>query len=574
MELYFVSKKNEVEKMAKRTNTFPSVPGLGAFCLAWPLAMVVGSTACAGTEQPLAASTFSNSIGVNTHFPYGVIGSSSVYQTANFTPISVLLINLGIQHIRDGMDCSYGSNPSGPYAAYDRQFKYLAANGIHASLTSDPRGDNNTQTPAMAVSAVVTMNANGAGIEAIEGPNELDDAPAGFTYNGATNFPADVIAYQTQLYAAFKGNPKTAGLTVIGPSEGKTHGLPSQNPLTPSSMYNYCDAGNFHAYSFGGNYATQHFTYDTINWYEGQGDTPSINIDPKWNLLIPVAQPPFALYNASGTMTAARPMYATEKGYFTGTAAQSVSQSTFAKYMPRVFADDMVAGIARTYSYELLDEPAYTTVNGKTTATTNPTDQWSNAGLIAVNSDGTFAPKPAYYTLQHLLQLLKDTGSSTSTSSLNYTLSFTYPAGYATASPNSWGVPTTIQHLLLQKSDGTYELLLWNDVSSAAIADTAGNALTSTARDIAVPTFPVTLVFNTPVSQSAVYYGLNPYGTTYATTLDTSSRTIAGGQITLNVPDYVTILEFTAVPEPTLVAPLAIATLALILRRPQGFSGH
>ena len=167
-----------------------------------------------------------------------------------------------------------------------------------------------------------------------------------------------------------------------------------------------------------------------------------------------------------------------------------------------------------------------------------------------------------------MIQLLGDTGSSKGTSSLSYSLSFQYPSGYGSSSPNYWGVPTTISHLLLQKSNGTFELLLWNDVSSAAIADTSGNALAGTARDINVPTFPVTLTFNTPVNTSAVFYGLDPNGTTYATTLDTSDVNIAGNQITLNVPDYVTILEFSVAPEPGSIASLLAAVSAMMLCRP------
>ena len=220
-------------------------------------------------------------------------------------------------------------------------------------------------------------------------------------------------------------------------------------------------------------------------------------------------------------------MYATEKGYYTGTAAESVSQATFAKYIPRMFADDLVAGITRTYSYQLVDQ------------TTDPTQGFSNGGLIAVNGNGTLSPKPAYYTLQHMIQLLSDSGTLSSTLPLYYSLSYTPPAGYTTANPNYWGIPPTIQHLLLQKSNGTYELLVWNDVSSAAIADGNGTALTSTARDIRVPLFPVTLTFATPVQTSATLYGLNPYGNTSATTLDTTAENIVGGSLALNVPDYV-----------------------------------
>lgn len=515
------------------------------------LAGAILSPSAAQGEQAISASSFTNAIGVNTHFAYGQ-ETTNVNQTANFPQINKLLMALGIQHIRDGLVCGFADNSSG---FYDQELQFLASNGIHTALNSSPRGDLDAQTPNMALNSILSLNATSNVVESIEGPNELDCA-GDYTYDGNSGFPSNVIAYQRQLFNAFKGNRKTANLVVIGPSEGKTYGStgPNQNPLAAGSLYNYCDVGNFHPYCYGGNFATQHYTYDSIKWYYGQANTPSVNIDPNsiniaaLPYAFQVNQPPFALYNSSGKMTTARPMYATEKGYFNGTATQSVSAATLAKYIPRMFADDMVAGIARTYCYELLDEAIYSTSKGVTTAATDPTNCQENFGLIAVNSNGTLSPKPAYYTLQHMIQLLDDTGTAKSTESLNYKLSYTPPSAYATADPNYWGIPTTIQHLLLQKSNGMFELLLWNDVSSAAIADTSGNALASTARDIAVPKFPLTLTFTTRIKPSVTLYGLNPYGTTLATTLDTTRLSMVNDQITINVPDYVTIVEITPVP--------------------------
>ena len=319
--------------------------------------MLIPLTARAGTEQAISASAFINSIGVNTHIAYCFDNTQS-YQTGNFAQINTLLIGLGVEHIRDGLVCAYADDPTNTYgnAAYDQEFATLAANGIRSDLISDPRGDNNTQTPAMAVSAIATMNANGCGVESVEGPNELDLA-GNYNYDGNVGFPNNVMAYQQGLYTTFKANPQTSGLTVIGPSEGQTYSSAAENPLPAGSMYNYADVGNFHPYSFGGDYESQHYTYDSINWYYGQADTPSVNIDGQWPYTFPIYQPPFAQYNNSGTMTAALPIYATEKGYFNGTAAESVDAVTLAKYVPRMFADDMLYGISRTYSYELLDQP-------------------------------------------------------------------------------------------------------------------------------------------------------------------------------------------------------------------------
>ena len=268
-----------------------------ALCFARPMAALICSSAWAGTEQAISASAFINSIGVNTHFAY-CFDTTQSYQTANFAQINTLLVNLGVEHIRDGLVCAYANDPTNAngYGAYDQEFSYLAASGIHADLISDPRGDNNTQTPVVAQAAIATMNANSNVIEAVEGPNELDLA-GNYNYAGNVGFPNNVIAYQQGLYSAFKSNPQTAGLTVIGPSEGQTYGSAAGNPLPAGSMYNYADVGNFHPYSFGGDFNSQHYTYDSINWYYGQADNPSVNIDGQWPYTFPVYQPPFAQYN-------------------------------------------------------------------------------------------------------------------------------------------------------------------------------------------------------------------------------------------------------------------------------------
>ena len=130
------------------------------------------------------------------------------------------------------------------------------------------------------------------------------------------------------------------------------------------------------------------------------------------------------------------PVVSTETGYHTSAPnGDQVSEVAAAKYIPRLFAEYFNRGIARTYAYELID------------GLDDPANPEANFGLL--RNDGS--PKPAYDALKNLIDLLEEPGADFTPQSLDYALSTSEP---------------TVQHTLLQKSDGTFYLLLWNDVES------------------------------------------------------------------------------------------------------------
>ena len=130
--------------------------------------------------------------------------------------------------------------------------------------------------------------------------------------------------------------------------------------------------------------------------------------------------------NADALLAAgSRPVITTELGYDT-----SVTDPTqAAKWTLDAALDGMKDGDAKTYFYALFD------------------DQSGNFGLM--NPDGS--PKPTGEALHNLTTLLQDTGGSFAPGSLDYTLDNT------AAGDNS---------LLMEKSDGTYWLALWNESNS------------------------------------------------------------------------------------------------------------
>lgn len=136
-----------------------------------------------------------------------------------------------------------------------------------------------------------------------------------------------------------------------------------------------------------------------------------------------------------------KPIVMTESGYHNALNDHSdqpaVSEQTAAKYIPRLFLEDFCHHIQRTYLYELFDEKP-------DPALANNQLHW---GLV--RADGT--EKPAFLALQNLLQELNDGAEPRAPLALSWTLSDSSP---------------DIHHLLLKKSNGEFDLILWREVSS------------------------------------------------------------------------------------------------------------
>jgi len=191
-----------------------------------------------------------------------------------------------------------------------------------------------------------------------------------------------------------------------------------------------------------------------------------------------------------------KPIIATETGWQNATGdPHSISEMASAKYIPRLLLEYFNRGIYRTFIYEFIDEMP---------EASNPE---RNFGLL--HYDGS--PKPAFTALKNLITLLNDPGVAFSPSSLDYTLQ---------------GNPQTIHHTLLQKRNGTFYLLLWQEVSSFDLEQRA---------DISVPDQPITLTLNTPIQEARLYLPLN--------STDSISQYSQPKQLQLTIPDHPLLLE-------------------------------
>ena len=149
-----------------------------------------------------------------------------------------------------------------------------------------------------------------------------------------------------------------------------------------------------------------------------------------------------------------RPNVITETGYNTDTSDtySGVDQTVQAKFTLDTLVDAYKMGVANTYLYELLDE------------------QGSSWGLF--NADGT--PKLAATALHNFTTILHDPDATLTpaTSTLNYGLT---------------NMPASGNQLLLEKGDGTFDLVLW---AEAQIWDP------NTQQEVVAPDTKVTVKFD------------------------------------------------------------------------------
>jgi hypothetical protein len=268
-----------------------------------------------------------------------------------------------------------------------------------------------------------------------------------------------------------KSNPATANLTVIGPALTS-----AASDTALGDLHAFMDEGSMHDYFDG-------YNPGTAGW--GSLHAPGIYGSISYNL------------NLVAIVAATKPVIATETGYGDGpTDGGGVDDRTLARYVPRIYLEHFLNGVARSTIYEFYDEPG--------------TGSFTDFGLVTLNN----TPKSSYYALQSLIASLADPGSSFTPTPLTYVLS---------------GNVNTLQHLLLQKRDGTYELVLWLETESYD-----PNAKV----DIVVP--PQAITFKpatTPATATIMTIGDTGH-------LQSAPLSFANGSATISVDDRVTIVSF------------------------------
>jgi hypothetical protein len=345
--------------------------------------------------------------------------------------------------------------------------------GIRATLILG----ETTRSPADLVNL---MKANPA-YEAIEGLNEPDLNRR--SYNGFTDrvtpntYPA-TRAFQNDLYAALDADPQTKDLPVLSPAMSQASRAHFLEPID-------FDVTALHSYPWASSNQTS--------------NAPTVGIDLAMNNI--------------ASFRGTKPLWATETGYFNrSTDARRVSEAVAAKYIPRLLGEFFNRGIERSYLYELADQGPDANANQQ------------NFGLVRYD----MTEKPAFVALENLIDLVQepDVPANFAPGKLDYALSL-----------NGAGDLTKVHHTLLQKSNGAFYLMLWQEVAG-------WDSSTNPQSELSPAPLSVTLTLNDGIAQARTYLtnqSLTPTGT-YANPTS----------ITLDVPDQMLVVELTpaAVPEP------------------------
>lgn len=304
-------------------------------------------------------------------------------------------------------------------------------------------------------------------ISAIEGLNEANHQP--FSYNGSSSLTA-AAQFQSALYQAVNANAALGSIPVYNLS------LAYNDPQGYSQlgdMSGSVDFANAHAYV-----STSLTTSSSIS----------------------------ATLSAVMTAAPGKPVVITETGYTTQTNTHylGVNETVQAKSILNTLVDAYKAGVSATYLYELFDRDS-------SAGNTNPE---ANFGLF--NSDGT--PKLAATAIHNLTTILADDGKGglQPTDPLNYSLS---------------NMPATGNSMVLGKSNGAYELVvwaepkLWNDATDTEVSNAAQTVT---------------------VNLGAVHHTVKVYDTLTGTTAIASYTDVS--TITIPVSDHPLIIEIDAPP--------------------------
>ena len=346
---------------------------------------------------------FLDSIGVCTHIAQGVDDAAKSATALKFA---------GIRELRD--DGNPGTVP--------KWITVFQQAGVRTNLLTN-------HDVASTVDMAKQLKAAGA-LLSVEGPNEPNNFSVTYeaqtsNYNGSF---VPVAHLQRDLYAAIKAEPTLSGIPVFhsseaGGSEPDNVGLqfltiPAGAGTTMPEGTKYADYANTH------NYVVGHSAklVDNVSW---NATDPTLNGD--WDgLYVEYGHTwhgGFSGYSNGDLKTL--PKVSTETGWTT-TGNGSITEEQQGRLFLNLYLAGFKRGWTYTFIYMLRDDP----VQG----------YW---GLF----DTSYGAKKSGAYLHNFTTILADTGSMTP-GKLNYSIA---------------GEPVTVHDLLLQKSDGTFELVVWNE---------------------------------------------------------------------------------------------------------------
>jgi hypothetical protein len=416
-----------------------------------------------------------DSLGVNTHFSY-----AGPYQD----PVDAIseLEYLGIHHIRDGSS-----------ALSEKTYTAVAQSGAVTMdlLVTDP---GNLPGRITAIKAFLSAFPNA--ISSFEGPNEVNNFPISFGGYSDDKFADEEIAanlYQKYLYTTLKSSSQAAPSLASYPVFDYTG--------TPVNATDLADYDNYHIYPHGTYFQPE------MKFADKQENTQSVG----------------------------KPAVITENGYHTlvGPPVKSndwegVDQRTQAKLVLNSILDATKFGFHQIYLYELIDEAP----------DPNLQSQEDHFGLFSISPSyskgyNPVTPKVSAVAIHNLTTIFADSGGAATTftpDALSYkltgmpTTTITLTSGQSTSTASS---------LLFEKSNGTFELVLWNEPQIWN---------TTTYQEISITPQPVT------VSLSKKYNTVNVYSPIMSASPINSQTNV--DTVVVSLGDSPIIVEISNLPPP------------------------
>jgi hypothetical protein len=352
----------------------------------------------------VSANVFLNSLGVNTHASQG-------YSISNYvTPLQYT----GIRNVRDG------TGTASTLVTLHQE------TGVKMNIMGE--GDL-TQM----ISDGQTLTAANA-LLSFEGPNEPNNFT--MTYNGQTGGGSGswvpVADFQNALYTTVKSTSGISQYPVFGVSEegAETTNLGLQFTTVPSGSNTlvadgtqYADYVNIHNYVS----SNENTWVDNMAW---QAASPTLNSfwDGLYGEVGVTWSKQFQGYSNAQLLTV--PRVTTETGW--DSTSNPGGQTGQGVVLTNTYLAQFKEGWSYTFIYELVDGEGSTGDQGLYTS--------------------TYTAKLSATYIHNLTTVLADTATIASPGRVNYTI------------PNE---PATVHDLLLQKNNGTFELVVWDERSTA-----------------------------------------------------------------------------------------------------------
>jgi hypothetical protein len=438
----------------------------------WVVALlpaIVALSAQLFAEQAKRADDFVESMGIGSSF--GRMNWTTIPEVARWSEVKPMLVELGIRHLRSGIEAPWLTSAQHTEAINRHRDLYYNYDIKFCWLTQD-----NSFADLKAWMQEVGL----ASIAAIEGPNEPWGWNKWFKYNGKEGSPA-AVDYMHDLWVSMKNDNSFKNIPIVGASFCTNYDTYDSYLENAGQWANY---GCTHPYIEGCGILGD-FWQAILDGQDQQCNGHPLRYDRLW---YPKPQS----------------YYFTEWGCGRSTVAccpwMEGTQATQAKKVAIGYLEAMRLGVVKSYLYRFAD------------------DKDPEIGTTYSIVDIDLNRMQAFYAIKNLITLLGEKGQ-------NSFVTHDHPITIT-------GAPSSVHHLVLEKSTGVWYVILWNDI------DTYNN---DTKTDITNTDVSVTVNFGQTVATVKTYKPAT--GSNGINVLNTYSNV---SQQTFNVPDHPLIIECSA----------------------------